>query len=52
MAPELAFEKAGIQTKGQGIAFTLPVEDVVGLNLEHYEDDKKKAKDEKSEEKK
>ena len=46
------YEKAGLQTKGQGIAFTLPVEDVVGLNLEHYEEDKKKNKDEKIEEKK
>ena len=48
------YEKAGLQTKGQGIAFTLPVEDVVGLNLEHYEDDKKKKelKEEKPEEKK
>lgn len=40
------YEKAGLQTKGQGIAFTLPVEDVVGLKFEHYDiDEKKKKKD-------
>ena len=35
------YDKAGLQTKGQGIAFTLPVEDVVGLNLEPLEEKKK-----------
>ena len=30
------YQKAGLQTKGQGIAFTLPVSDVVGLKFEHY----------------
>ena len=38
------YKQAGLQTKGQGIAFTLPVEDVVGLKLEHYEDPEKKPK--------
>lgn len=42
------YDQAGLQTKGQGIAFSLPVEDVVGLNIEKYsvEDDKKKKKEE------
>ena len=48
------YKQAGLQTKGQGIAFTLPVEDVVGLKLEHYEDpeNKSKKKEEPTEEKK
>ena len=33
---EAVYKQAGLQTKGQGIAFTLPVSDVVGLKFEHY----------------
>ena len=33
---EAIYKQAGLQTKGQGIAFSLPVSDVVGLKLEHY----------------
>ena len=41
------YERAGLRTKGQGIAFSLPVEDAVGLNFDKYENfDKKKKKDE------
>ena len=42
------YDKAGLQTKGQGIAFSLPVEDVVGLKFEHYDvsEDKKAKKKE------
>ena len=37
------YDKAGLQTKGQGIAFSLPVEDVVGLKIDSFEpEDKKK----------
>ncbi|MBR0295023.1 MAG: P-II family nitrogen regulator [Bacilli bacterium] len=48
------YEKAGLQTKGQGIAFSLPVEDVVGLKFEHYvvDEDKKKKKEAESKEEK
>ena len=43
------YKQAGLQTKGQGIAFTLPVEDVVGLKLEHYEDPEPEKKSKKKE---
>ena len=33
---EAIYKQAGLQTKGQGIAFSLPVSDVVGLKFEHY----------------
>ena len=44
------YKQAGLQTKGQGIAFTLPVADVVGLKLEHYEMDEIEKKTKKKEE--
>ena len=38
------YDKAGLQTKGQGIAFSLPVEDVVGLKIDDFETEDKKKK--------
>ena len=47
------YDKAGLQTKGQGIAFSLPVEDVVGLKIDDFEtEDKKKTSTEEVVEKK
>lgn len=40
------YDKAGLQTKGQGIAFSLPVEDVVGLKINNFEEEDKKKKKE------
>ena len=41
------YDKAGLQTKGQGIAFSVPVEDVVGLKMDNFEnEDKPKKKEE------
>lgn len=45
------YNKAGLQTKGQGIAFALPVSDVVGLNMEKYVTPKKEEKEEPKKEK-
>ena len=42
------YQGAGLKTAGQGIAFSLPVDDVVGLTTnttQHHIDSKKEAKD-------
>lgn len=36
------YQDAGLETKGQGIAFTVPVDDVVGLSAMQEEEDEKK----------
>ena len=46
------YDKAGLQTKGQGIAFSLPVEDVVGLKIDNFESEDKKKEEVKENDKK
>lgn len=40
------YKSAGLGTQGQGIAFTLPVDDVVGLKFDNSQDNEEKVEDE------
>ena len=44
------YQGAGLKTAGQGIAFSLPVDDVVGLTTNTTQHKKKKKKEEKDKE--
>ena len=44
---EAIYEKAGLKTKGQGIAFSVPVEDAVGISTETPLENKQEEEKEK-----